>query len=341
MASDKKILISLVICTYKRSGSLRNLLESISDQTLQPFEILVIDGSPDLETQSMIGKEFADKVKYFLVNPENRGLTRQRNFGINKVAIQSDIVAFLDDDTVLSSNYFEVLEETFRIHPKIGGVGGVAINENTWEKIPEGKKLNSFSHYVFEGYFTPEPLRNKVRNILGLQSPLGSFQMADFSHVRASGFPLTGKFYQVDLLVGMSFAFRKSITDRQKFSTYFEGYGLYEDADYSLRALRFGDNVMHTGLQLQHFHHPSGRPDTFKYGKMVIRNGYYVWRLKYPSPSTKATLKWHLTSGLLTTIRGLNFITGPDRIPALYEFFGRMAGWISLWTGNRPRPELD
>lgn len=340
MPEKKRLVISLVICTYKRAKSLQNLLLSVREQSFLPAEILIIDGSSDDQTKQMILKDFGEEVTYFQVNPEQRGLTRQRNVGISKVSASADVVAFLDDDTILTSSYFQVMADTFLSNPEVGGVGGIAINEDSWTKLPGNSKPNPISTYSFDGYFTPEPLRNKVRNILGLHSPLGSFQMGDFSHVRASGFPLTGKFYEVDLLIGMSFAFRKSITDKQKFSLFFDGYGLYEDADYSIRALRFGKNVIHTALQLYHYHHPSGRPNFYKYGKMVLRNGYYVWRLKYPNPSIKAKIKWHLTAGLLSIIRGLNFITGPDRIQAFQEFLGRVTGWWSLWF-SKPKPSLD
>ena len=333
------MIISLIICTYKRAESLKNLLDSISIQDRLPDEILIVDGSPDADTKEMIDSSFPEKVMYYQVSPELRGLTKQRNFGIERVSSNSDIVSFLDDDTVLERSYFQVLEKAFLENPEVGGVGGVAINENRWREIPSGKKINK-SQYEFEGYFIEETSRNKIRKWLGLASTLGPFRMDDFSHVRASGFPPTGKFYEVDLLVGMSFAFRKAITDQQKFSMFFDGYGLYEDADYSIRAQRFGKNIMHTGLQLSHFHHPSGRPDQFKYGKMVLRNGYYVWRLKYPNPGIKAKIKWHLTAGLLTLIRGSNFFTGPDRNAALHEFFGRIAGWWSLWV-DKPKPNLD
>ena len=337
---DPQLFISLVICTYRRAESLQKLLLSVREQETRPDEILIIDGSSDSETEEMIQNSFLREVTYFQVPPAHRGLTRQRNFGISKVSIVSDVVAFLDDDTILKPDYFKVMRQTFLENPEIGGLGGVAINEYSWKKAPENVKLNPKTTYSFEGFYIKETLRNKLRNYLGLSSPLGSFQMADFSHVRASGFPLTGKFYEVDLLIGMSFAFRKKITDQQKFALFFDGYGLYEDADYSIRAQRFGVNVIHTALQLEHFHHPSGRPDQFKYGKMVIRNGYYVWRLKYPNPPIKAKVKWHLTAGLLTLIRATNFLSGPDRIPAIQEFFGRIAGWMSLWY-DKPRPTVD
>ncbi|MCE7055280.1 glycosyltransferase [Algoriphagus sp. AGSA1] len=328
--------ISLVICTYQRAQSLRNLLNSVQNQVLSPFEVLVIDGSEDEDTGVMVRECFPHEVNYFNVPVASRGLTRQRNFGISKVSAESHIVAFVDDDTVLEPKYFRNLEQVFRENPEVGGVGGVAINENAWKKTTSSTKLG-FSTYEIDGYFIQETSRTKIRKLIGLDSPLPPFCMPDFSHVRASGYPITGKYYDVDLLVGMSFSFRKSITDQLKFSLFFDGYGLYEDADYCIRALKYGKNVMHTGVQLSHFHHPSGRPNTYKYGKMVVRNGYYVWRLKYPSPGMKAKLKFHATTALLTLIRGTNVLTGPKRMEALQEYFGRIVGWFSLWI-NKPTP---
>ncbi|SHO64465.1 glycosyltransferase family 2 protein [Algoriphagus zhangzhouensis] len=329
--------ISLVICTYQRARSLESLLQSVRKQIHPTDEIIIVDGSFDDETSKLIKENFANEVLYYKVPPEARGLTRQRNFGISKVAEKMDIVAFVDDDTVLEPDYFEKLEQTFRENPQVGGVGGVAINENQWKKIDSSVSLG-WDTYTWEGFYIKETLRNKIRKLVGLASPLPPFCMPNFSHVRASGYPLTGKFYEVDLLVGMSFAFRKKITEKEKFSLYFDGYGLYEDADYCIKALRHGKNVMDTSVQLSHFHHPSGRPNSYKYGKMVIRNGYYVWRLKFPKPGFSGVVKWHVTAGLLTLIRGTNAVTGPKRGEALREFFGRIAGWASLWFWNKPKP---
>lgn len=335
------LYISLVICTYQRPESLKSLLLSLRKLIRKPNEVLIIDGSNDLLTKEIIDADFYEEVLYFRVSKNNKGLTRQRNYGIGQTSDQSDIVAFVDDDTVLEADYFQVIEETFLKNPDIGGIGGVAINENQWRKIDGNVNLDSRNYYQLDGFYIKETSRTKIRKILCLDSPLPPFQMPDFSHVRASGFPPTDKFYEVDLLVGMSFAFRKFIVSRQKFSLFFDGYGLYEDADYSIRALRFGKNVMHTGVKLSHFHHPSGRPNYYKYGKMVIRNGFYVWRLKYPEPSLKAKIKWHATAFLLTLLRGGNTITGPHRTQALQEFSGRVAGWFSLVLGEKPIPRMD
>lgn len=323
--------LTLIICTYKRPKAIISLLESVKTQSFYPNEILIVDGSPDNQTEVAIVSKGYNNLMYFRVKESERGLTKQRNFGIKKVAQDSEIISFLDDDTVLENNYFQEIVKTFSSFPDITGIGGIAINENKWQKANPETNYNPKKTYFFEGYIYQEALRNKLRNYLGLQSDSFSNVMPEFSHGRTCMFPLNGKTYEVDLLIGMSMSFRKKIVDRIGFSTYFEGYGLYEDADFSIRAQRLGKNVINTNVQLSHFHDAAGRPNKYQYGKMVVRNGWYVWRVKYPNPSFKAKIKWHLITLLLMKVRFLNVITTSKRQEAFTESVGRLVGWVSLF----------
>lgn len=318
-----------------RPNAILRLLESVSNQKVYPVEILVIDGSTDFATQHIFEKKAFKNLKYFKVEESDRGLTKQRNFGISKISDIVDIVAFLDDDTVLKEDYFKEVLKTFNSNDKIIGVGGVSINDNRWELKVEDKIYNNKFYYHLENYVIKEGIRNVLRNFLGLQSNLSPSRMPNFSNGRTYNYPLNGKTYEVDLLIGMSFSFRKKIFERINFSTYFEGYGLYEDADFSIRAQKFGKNVVATKCKLYHFHDEAGRPNKFKYGVMVLRNGWYVWRLKYPNPSLKSRFKWNSIAFLLTLIRFVNVITTSDRKSALTEAFGRTYGWFSL-IFNKP-----
>jgi GT2 family glycosyltransferase len=319
-----------------RSQSVLQLLQSVQAQTLYPDEILIIDGSTNEETDRILSEHVFRNLQYFAVPPEERGLTKQRNYGIERMGAEMEVICFLDDDTILEKDYFEELIKTFEENQDISGVAGVSINENNWRLAEPNKIYNTHRYYQWEEYIYKEGQRNVVRNYLGLQSNLGPGQMPDFSHGRTCGFPLNGKTYEVDLLIGMSFAFRKKVVDSIRFSPYFEGYGLYEDADFSIRALQFGKNVINTKAKLSHFHHPSGRPNQFRYGKMVVRNGWYVWRIKNPKPSIQSKIKWHSITILLTIIRFSNTFTTSKRKEAFSEAVGRTVGWWSLlW--NKPK----
>ncbi|MBC5841416.1 MAG: glycosyltransferase [Flavobacteriaceae bacterium] len=325
---------SLIVCTYLRPEALLRLLLSVQQQTLYPDEILIIDGSTNDATKTVVQQYVFDNLVYYKVLDHERGLTKQRNYGILRVGDAIDVVCFLDDDTVLEANYFEQLILTFENDRSITGVGGVAINENRWKLSKPNKQYNRKKTYQFDGFIYEEGLRNVMRNYLKLQSDLDPGRMPDFSHGKTCGFPLNGKSYEVDLLIGMSMAFRKVVVDSIKFSFYFEGYGLYEDADFSIRALQFGKNVINTKVQLHHYHDAAGRPNQYWYGKMVVRNGWYVWRTKNPKPSVKHKLKWHAITIVLTVIRFTNVITSSSRKEALTEALGRTIGWWSLWISK-------
>jgi GT2 family glycosyltransferase len=313
-----------------RSAALLRLLESVKLQSYYPDEILIIDGSVDNTTKDQLILGSFENMQYFLVDEHTRGLTKQRNFGIQKVGTDIDIVGFLDDDTVLENTYVENILNAFQNNPDAIGVGGVAINENKWKTNDVGV-ITSNKYYTFEEFYIKESARNYVRNIFGLGSDQLPGVMPEFSHGRTFSYPLTGKDYPVDLIVGMSMNFKKSVFDHIRFSTFFEGYGLYEDADFSLRALRYGQNYIATSAQLAHLHDSAGRPNKFSYGKMVVRNGWYVWRIKYPNPSLNARLKWHAITLLLAFIRLLNSVSTDQKKAAFTESMGRFAAWMTLW----------
>ncbi|WP_445734167.1 glycosyltransferase family 2 protein [Mariniflexile sp.] len=327
---------TLIVCTYMRPQPLLKLLQSVAKQTVYPNEILVIDGSTNTDTETILKENSFKNLKYIKVDKTNRGLTKQRNFGINLVAESSEIICFLDDDIVLKDNYFEDLINTYKIKLDAFAVGGYIINDVNWKKTSGEKNANTF---YFDGWMRNEPSRFRLRRKFGLQPDADPGFMPTFSHGRAIGFlPPSGKIYEVEQIMGGVSSYRKEVFNSLSFSTYFEGYGLYEDADFSLRIAKMGKLYVNTKAQLFHYHDDSGRPNQYKYGKMVVRNGWYVWRIKYPKPTFKATLKWHATSFLLTVIRFTNTITTNKKQEALTESLGRVAGWLSLLL-NKPKIE--
>ncbi len=326
--------LALIICTYMRPGPLLKLLQSIKEQDIIPDEILVIDGSKDAKTEIALKEHAFNNLRYYKVEDENRGLTRQRNYGISRVSVSIDIICFLDDDIVLKKDYFKILLSTYKKFPEALGVGGYIVNEVEWEKS-NGKK--SKDKFYFDGWMRNEPARFKLRRKLhlGPDSPPGF--LPTFAHGRSVGFlPPSGKIYEVEQLMGGVSSFRTKVFDEFSFSTYFEGYGLYEDADFTIRVAKKGKLYVNTGAQLFHYHEASGRPNTFKYGKMVVRNGWYVWRVKYPKPKLKARIKWHATVLVLTLVRISNIFGKRKNNGALLEGLGRIWGWCSL-IFNKPK----
>lgn len=322
---------SLIICTYKRPKAICKLLDSVCLQSLIPDEIIVVDGSDDNATEfALQAQNYKLPISYFRVDEKNRGLTKQRNYGISKVDEQSEVVAFLDDDIVLIDTYFENIIKVYYQYEDCIGVGGYILNEDNWRKLAKGKKP-AFFEYSFDGYVTRDDLRNLIRKLFGLHANMPPCYMPEFGHGRSVGsLPPSGKVYPVEYFMGGVASYRKQLFEYISFSEYFEGYGLYEDMDFTIRASKIGSLYVNTGAQLYHYHESSGRPNQFLYGKMVVRNGWYVWRVKYLIPSVIGRVKWNLITLLLILIRFSNVVSGPSRMKALTEAVGRTIGYLSL-----------
>ncbi|ULC60581.1 glycosyltransferase [Flaviramulus sp. BrNp1-15] len=316
-----------------RPIALQNLLNSVNSQSLYPNQIIVVDGSLNKKTSQLLKESNYKNLKYVLVDENNRGLTKQRNYGINLVDDTSEIICFLDDDIVLESNYFERLLETYQKKDEALAVGGYIKNEVIWKKSIGKLTPNEF---YYDGWVRKEPSRFKLRSKFGLLPDAEPGFLPTFAHGRSIGFlPPSEKIYEVELIMGGVSSYRKEVFKTLRFSNYFEGYGLYEDADFSLRIAKLGKLYVNTSAQLNHYHDEKGRPNRYKYGKMVVRNGWYVWRVKYPNPNIKARAKWHLTAFLLTSIRFLNIFNTQDKKAAFTESIGRIVGWFSL-IFNKP-----
>lgn len=329
--STSKLRFSLIICTYERALSIKRLLDSVEKQSLYPNEILIVDGSYSEETEKMLMERRYKNLKYFRVGEENRGLTRQRNFGIAQ-SEEVDIICFLDDDIVLNPDYFSELMKTYLFKPEAVAVGGWIEDETEWKQTTKDYKPD-FNEFYIDGYVRKLGQRNVLRKRLGLLSDKPPGFMPEFSHGFSTGFlPPSGKIYEVEYFMGGVSSYRKSLFQNISFSSYFEGYGLYEDMDFCLRASRIGKLFVNTSAIVLHLHEESGRPDYFKYGQMVIRNGKHVWKICNPDPCFNAKFKWYSISYLLAFIRLMNFFQGDKN--AIKDFKGRWSQLINLRTVN-------
>lgn len=121
-------MISLVVCTYNRSGSLLKTLESIAQSTVPPdffWELLIVDNNSTDNTRSLVeafGKSVALNVRY-LFEPK-QGLSHARNCAIANA--KGDLIVFTDDDVLVDPHWFEEVVKPFA-EPECTAVGGKII----------------------------------------------------------------------------------------------------------------------------------------------------------------------------------------------------------------------
>ncbi|MBI5471068.1 MAG: glycosyltransferase family 2 protein [Ignavibacteriae bacterium] len=105
--------ISVIIPTYNRKDLVVRCVESVLAQTLQPFEVIVVDDGSSDDTPPMLAARFGEKAK--CIRLEHRGLPSiARNAGID--AAQGTHLAFCDSDDVWLPRKLEVQMSRLREH---------------------------------------------------------------------------------------------------------------------------------------------------------------------------------------------------------------------------------
>lgn len=105
-----EVKFSVVITTFNRPDYLAESLESVLKQTLQPFEIIVINDNSPTSYDPILDKLKAANVVYH-VNEKSSGANYSRNKGIELAT--GNVIAFLDDDDIWFPEYLSTVEQTY------------------------------------------------------------------------------------------------------------------------------------------------------------------------------------------------------------------------------------
>ncbi|MBA7663198.1 hypothetical protein ES703_71237 [subsurface metagenome] len=143
--------ISVIIPTYYRHVDLSELFESILKQTINPFEVIIVDDTPK-DTIKIVCERYESKFEKinteckFIRNPRERSAAIARNVGVENSS--GDIILFLDSDVILYPDFIEKILEVFKDNPDTIGVQGWTI------PYREYNKFIYYSYQVFAKIFS-------------------------------------------------------------------------------------------------------------------------------------------------------------------------------------------
>lgn len=110
-------LVSVIIPAYNAEAFIAEALDSVINQTIQDFEVVVIDDGSTDRTADIV-KHYDSRVK--LISVDNGGPAKARNRGIRESG--GEYVAFLDADDLWQPTKLEKQLARFRESPKLGMV---------------------------------------------------------------------------------------------------------------------------------------------------------------------------------------------------------------------------
>src|SRR3954454_3566516 len=100
--SNSNIKLSVALVTRNRPDSLRRTLESLKQQSLQPYEVIISDDS-DNETLIAVNNELAQKYSCRYIKGPGKGLYANRNFVARHCS--GTHIRTMDDDHEFPENH--------------------------------------------------------------------------------------------------------------------------------------------------------------------------------------------------------------------------------------------
>lgn len=111
------VKISVIIPAYNEEAYIENCLKSLKEQTVQPFEVIVIDNNSKDRTNE-IAKRLADKVIF----EKKQGVVYALNTGVN--AAKGNVVAFIGGDCIADKNWLCGIKTAFEKNSRVVEVYG-------------------------------------------------------------------------------------------------------------------------------------------------------------------------------------------------------------------------
>jgi GT2 family glycosyltransferase len=144
------VTVAVIIATYRRPDDVARCLDAIALQTREPDELVVVDASPDDRTRDLVA---ARTGVVYLRNEAGMGtLPTSRAIGV--AGTTSDVVAFLDDDSIVRPTWLENLVKPYA-DPRVGAVGGRVVNDpeevaaadptQVGRLLPDGRLTGNFA----------------------------------------------------------------------------------------------------------------------------------------------------------------------------------------------------
>ena len=120
--------VSVILPCYNAEDTLYETLVSINSQSMQGFELVIVnDGSKDLTLQIIQSFPFRSDIRLKLISRENKGFLKSLVEGVN--ASEGELIARIDADDVWEENHLSTLVPFFKdIRLVLAGSNATIIN---------------------------------------------------------------------------------------------------------------------------------------------------------------------------------------------------------------------
>jgi glycosyltransferase involved in cell wall biosynthesis len=206
--------ISALIPTRHRPDAFSRTLHSLAQQSAQPMEMIVVDGSEDDRTQNLCDQlipGLVTEIKYY--RAIELGAATQRNQAI--LHAKQPVIWLMDDDILLEPDCLARLWSALQSDPQMGGVNAMITNQRYLTPGRISRTLFQFLHGSTEKSYAGKCIGPAV-NLLPEDDP----QLPEI--------------VPVEWLNTTCVLYRREALPQPLFGSLFVGYSLMEDVTLSL-----------------------------------------------------------------------------------------------------------
>ena len=137
--------ISVIIPTFNRLDLLKRAIESVLNQSIKPYDIIVVDDGSTDDTSEMIQQKYKS---INLIKQKNSGVSAARNNGIKNA--QGDWIALLDSDDEWGENKLEEQVNNLTDNPKYEFCHTNEIWIRNGIRVNQKKRHKKYGGFIFD-----------------------------------------------------------------------------------------------------------------------------------------------------------------------------------------------
>lgn len=249
--------ISAIVPTRHRAAAFSRTLHSLAQQSVQPAEMVVVDGSIDDQTQQLCASQIPGlqtQIRYY--KAIEIGAATQRNQAI--VHATQDVIWLMDDDILLEPDCLARLWAALQSDSAIGGVNAMITNQRY---LPPGR----ISRTLFR-FLSGRSQQSYAGRCIG---PAFNLLPEDD--------PTLPEVVPVEWLNTTCTLYRRAALPHPLFASLFTGYSLMEDVTLSLNVGKQWKLVNARTARIFHDSQPGDhKSDRSVLARMELINRHYV-----------------------------------------------------------------
>ena len=218
-AKASSMKYSIIVPVYNRPDEVDELLQSLCEQTLADFEVIIVEDGSQKDCKSVV-ERYTDRldVKYFM--KPNSGPGQSRNYGAERA--KGDYLLVLDSDVVLPTGYLKAVDDELHRQPA-DAFGGPDAAHPSFTDVQKAISYSMTSFFTTGGIrggkkkldkFYPRSFNMGIRREVYLQ--LGGFSKMRFGEDIDFSYRIVEAGYQPRLFPD-AWVWHKRRTDFRKF----------------------------------------------------------------------------------------------------------------------------